>query len=93
MNRIYLILSVFLLLFVGLGITFCFVVNNNGELPELFVGVCVAHYNLEEIIEIANQTNPYTNLFVVGSTGITYDVTKLDSVCTYLYNQGFSFLI
>ena len=68
-------------------------INEEPDKPELFVGVSVAHYNLEEIIEIADKIQSYTNLFVVGSTGITYDVSKLDPVCTYLYEKGFFFLI
>ena len=93
MNRLYILLPVFLLIIVGFGIIFCLFINNKEDLPELFIGVAVAHYNLEEIIALANETSPYTNLFVVGSTGITYDLTKLDPVCTYLYDRDFYFLI
>ena len=46
------------------------------------MGISVAHYNLEEINGIVDEIEPYTNLFVIGSTGVTYDVTKLDPVCT-----------
>ena len=35
---------------------------------ELFVGVDVAHDNLDEIKELIDEVNPYTNLFVIGST-------------------------
>ena len=93
MNRIYVILSLFLVIIVGFSINFSFFTNNKQNKPELFIGVSVAHYNLEEIIEIADKIQSYTNLFVIGSTGITYNVSKLDPVCTYLYEKGFFFLI
>ena len=93
MNRIYLLLSLFLLISLGVTLFFCFLDNNNQKKPELFVGISVAHYNLEEIIGIVDEIEPYTNLFVIGSTGVTYDVTKLDPVCTYLFEKGFYFMI
>ena len=93
MNRIYIVLSLFLIVIIIFSINSYFFTNEEPDKPELFVGVSVAHYNLEEIIEIADKIQSYTNLFVVGSTGITYDVSKLDPVCTYLYEKGFFFLI
>ena len=93
MNRIYIVLSLFLIIIIIFSINSYFFTNKEPDKPELFVGVSVAHYNLEEIIEIADKIQSYTNLFVVGSTGITYDVSKLDPVCTYLYEKGFFFLI
>ena len=93
MNRTYLLLSLFLLIILGFTIFFCFLDNNNAKKPELFVGISVANYNLEEIIGIVDEIESYTNLFVVGSTGITYDLTRLDSVCTYLFEKGLYFMI
>ncbi|MEJ2272923.1 MAG: hypothetical protein P8X91_10760 [Candidatus Bathyarchaeota archaeon] len=92
MNRIYIVLSLFLIIII-FSINSYFFTNKESDKPELYVGVSVAHYNLEEIIEIVDKIQSYTNLFVVGSTGITYDVSKLDPVCTYLYEKGFFFLI
>ncbi|MEJ2280899.1 MAG: hypothetical protein P8X97_03155 [Candidatus Bathyarchaeota archaeon] len=93
MNRIYIVLSLFLIIIIIFSINSYFFTNKESDKPELYVGVSVAHYNLEEIIEIVDKIQSYTNLFVVGSTGITYDVSKLDPVCTYLYEKGFFFLI
>ena len=93
MNHTYLLFSLFLLIILGFTIFFCFLDNNNAKKPELFVGISVAHYNLEEIIGIVDEIESYTNLFVVGSTGITYDLTRLDSVCTYLFEKGLYFMI
>ncbi|MCJ7613754.1 hypothetical protein MUO71_03180, partial [Candidatus Bathyarchaeota archaeon] len=93
MNRIYAFLLAILLIIAVFGINYGFFGNNNEDLPNLLVGVDVAHENLEEIIALADEIEPYTNLLVIGSTGITFDVTKLDEVCTYLYDKGFYFLI
>ena len=63
------------------------------ESPDFFVGVDVAYADLEAITKLIGEISPYTNLFVIGSTGITYDVTKLNEVCTYVYDRGMYFMI
>ena len=63
------------------------------EVPNVFVGVDVAHNNVEEIKELVDEINSYTNTLVIGSTGITYNVSKLNEVCKYIYDRGFYFMI
>jgi len=65
---------------------------NNGSL-DVFVGIDVAYGNVEEIKELVDEISSYTNTFVIGSTGITYNVTKLDEVCNYVYDRGMYFMI
>ena len=59
----------------------------------IFVGVDAAYDSLEEIKTLVDAISPYTNLFVLGSTGITYNTTKLDDACQYLYDKGLSFIL
>jgi hypothetical protein len=61
--------------------------------PELFVGIDVAYDNMEEIKGLVDEISNYTNTFVVGSTGITYDAMKLNEVCNYVYDKGMYFMI
>jgi hypothetical protein len=60
---------------------------------DFFVGVDVAYADLAAIKTLIDEINPYTNLFVIGSTGITYNVTKLNEVCKYVYDRGMYFMI
>ncbi|MCK5628414.1 hypothetical protein KAI12_03020, partial [Candidatus Bathyarchaeota archaeon] len=55
------------------------------KIQEFFVGIDVAYDNLDEIKELIDEVSPYTNLFVIGSTGISYNETKLNETCQYLY--------
>ncbi|MCW4045658.1 MAG: hypothetical protein NWE94_09105 [Candidatus Bathyarchaeota archaeon] len=59
----------------------------------LFVGVDAAYDSLEEIKTIVDVVSPYTNLFIIGSSGITYNTTKLDEACQYVYDKGLSFIL
>jgi len=63
------------------------------ELPDVFVGIDVAYADQAAIKEIIDKVNPFTNLFVIGSTGISYDETKLEETCQYLYDNDLSFMI
>jgi hypothetical protein len=59
----------------------------------LFVGVDVAYDNVTEIKLLVDEIRPYTNTIVIGSTGITHDMAKLNDVCQYVYDRGFYFMI
>ena len=64
-----------------------------GDPSGLFVGVDVAFDNVAEIKQLVDEISPYTNTIVIGSTGITHDMEKLDDVCQYVYDRGFYFMI
>jgi len=61
--------------------------------PDFFVGVDVAYADLTAIKTLIDKVSSYTNLFVIGSTGITYEEIKLDETCQYLYDKGLDFII
>ena len=60
---------------------------------DVFVGIDVAYDNVEETKALIDQVKSYTNLFVIGSTGITWNYSKLNKVCEYVYDSGLHFLI
>ena len=64
-----------------------------GEPSGLFVGVDVAFDNVAEIKMLVDEISPYTNTIVIGSTGITHDMAKLDDICQYVYDRSFYFMI
>jgi hypothetical protein len=61
--------------------------------PDIFIGIDVAYENLTEIKKLIDEVSSYTNLFVIGCTGITHNPAKLDETCQYLYDKGLSFII
>jgi len=63
------------------------------ESPDFFVGVDVAYADLPAIKGLIDKISSYTNIFVIGSTGISYDEIKLDETCQYLYEQDMYFMI
>src|SRR4030066_1023477 len=64
-----------------------------GEPSSLFVGVDVAFDNVAEIKMLVDEISPYTNTIVIGSTGITHDMAKLDDICQYVYDRSFYLMI
>jgi hypothetical protein len=98
MKRIFLIALFCSLLVVFLVLDYAFFVKNppKGESLEVFVGVDVAYDDVAEIERLVDEISNYTNLFVIGSVGISYDEVKLNAcheMCQYVYEKGFSFMI
>jgi hypothetical protein len=97
MKSKYLIIAVLLvlLLIVPVFLYYGFLAGTpvKGEPSGLFVGVDVAYDNVPEIKQLVDEISPYTNTIVIGSTGITFDMEKLDDVCQYVYDRGFYFMI
>jgi hypothetical protein len=67
--------------------------SSKSSLPDIWVGVDVAYDSVEGIKNVVDEVKSYTNFFAVGSTGITFNVTKLDEVCQYIYDSGLHFTI
>ena len=76
-----------------LNSSFLVFASTKKQSPDIFVGVDVAYENLTEIKKLIDEISSYTNLFVIGCTGITYNFTTLDETCQYVYDKGLSFII
>jgi hypothetical protein len=77
------------------------------EPKDLFVGIDVAYGNMTEIKALIDKVSSFTNLFVVGCTGITNvfernvstgrliseNFTKLNETCQYVYDKGLNFMV
>ncbi len=87
------ILAVFLasmlifLLFLGINL-----LKDSSE-PAFFFGVDAAYDGVEDIKRLVDEVKSYTNLFVIGSLGITFNVTKLNEVCQYVYESELYFIV
>jgi hypothetical protein len=78
-----------LVLFVG---TYSFF-NRNSAVHEVdvYVGIDAAYADVSELKARIDQVKDYTNMFVIGSTGITLDEAKLNEISKYITACGLSF--
>jgi len=65
--------------------------NRNGL--SVHFGVDVAYANVTAIENQIDQMQNYTNLIVIGCTGITENLTLCSAVCQYAYDRNLSFII
>ena len=80
----------FSFVFPNLNLCFC---TAEEKMPYVLVGIDVAYRDYAQIEKLVIETKGYTNLFVLGCTGITQNMTELDMTCQYLYDEGFFFII
>ena len=94
MKKLYLAAVLCLLLVFSFFLVSSFLIAvPRNDFPDFFVGVDVAYDDVEEIKGLVDEISSYTNTLVVGSSGITYNVSKLDEVCNYIYSRGLYFMI
>ena len=63
------------------------------EFSEFYVGVDVAYADLEKIKTIVDQVAGYTNIVIIGSSGITYDQHALNQTILYLENYDLFYAV
>jgi hypothetical protein len=61
--------------------------------PDVFVGIDLAFGDLDQIKQWVNEVSSYTNLFVLGCTGVTQNKFELESACQYLFDKGMFFIV
>jgi hypothetical protein len=83
------------MVFISILVSYGFVAENysNEISGDFFVGVDVAYADMDANKEIVDKVSSYTNLFVIGCTGITHNDTLLDEICGYVYDKGLSFIV
>lgn len=65
--------------------------TGSGEVIDVYVGVDAAYDNMTDLKNRIDQVKDYTNIFVLGSTGITLDEAKLNEMCQYITASGLKF--
>jgi hypothetical protein len=96
MNLKYCLIAILISVLIGaflLNYGFLGGAPSKGNTRDVFVGVDAAYASVEEIKTLVDEVSSYTNFFVIGSTGITYNETKLNEACQYVYDRGLSFII
>ena len=67
--------------------------NGTSTAPKIYVGVETGASNVTAVESQINQVSGYTNLIVIGGTGITSNQTALQQVCQYAYDRNMYFII
>ena len=80
------------ILVISLFLSHGFLSTVNEDVPDFCFGVDVAYGNVDEIKEIVDEVSPYTNLFLIGSTAISHNTTKLNEICQYLNEKDLYFI-
>jgi hypothetical protein len=63
------------------------------EQLDLFFGIDAAYEDMNEVKRLVDEVSSYTNVFVLGCTGITHNLTRLDEMCQYIYDKGMYVII
>jgi len=66
--------------------------NSRSIPPDVYVGIEVAYDSVDACRRTIDKVKDYTNIFVVGDTGITLNEIKLNEVCEYAYSAGLDFI-
>ena len=89
----YILVSILLALMLFVGVHAYFEAELNSKPIDIFIGVDSAYDNIESLKLRVDQVKSYTNFFIIGSTGITFNETKLNELCQYIYDSGLTFAI
>jgi hypothetical protein len=68
-------------------------IGGENEFNEFYVGVDVAYADLDKIESLVDHVANYTNFFVIGSTGVTYNQNALNKTIKHLTSQGLSYSV
>jgi len=85
------VLLVLALLFTFLGVDLQS--QTQASRPSVFVGVDVGFGNENAVYDVADAVHGYANLIIIGSLDVTENTTALTSVCNFLYQKGFYFIV
>ena len=61
--------------------------------PNVYVGIDIAYGDIAATEQLIDKVSAYTNLLVIGCTGITYSTSNLNEVCQYIYDKNMSFIV
>jgi len=64
----------------------------NENVPEFCFGVDVAYGDVDAIKDLVDKVSQYTNLFLIGSTAISHNTTRLNEICQYLTEKDLYFI-
>ncbi len=93
MKKIFIFVIICLLIVSLLVWNFGFSGEQKKEEPDFYLGISAAFADLDAIKVLVDEVSPYTNIFVIGSTGISHIERKLDDACKYIVDNGMDFIV
>jgi hypothetical protein len=61
---------------------------------EVYIGIDMSYgESVSEAKKLIDEVSPYTNLFILGCKGITYNTTRLNEACQYIVDKGLDFIV
>ena len=63
------------------------------KFDEFHFGVDVAYADVDQIKNLVDQISDYTDFFVIDSTGISHNQSKLNQTISYLIGQGLNYSV
>ena len=74
--------------------------SNQTASRQFYVGVEYAYGNnqtaqvqVTQVQALVDKVKDYTNLFVMGSVGLTFNSTALSEACDYIFNAKLNFIV
>jgi hypothetical protein len=92
LNLKYIIAIIVFLMFLPL-LLYGFVVSFENEFDEFYFGVDIAYADLDNFKNLVDQVSDYTNMVIIGSTGISYNQEKLNQTIQYLAEKDLSYVV
>ena len=83
--------SILLIALLFVGINSYLQTRSASDQVGLFFGVDAVFASVENTKLLIDEVKSYTNFFVIGSTAITWNATRLNEVCQYLNDSGLYF--
>ena len=81
----------FLQVFLGVGLSYD---AKAVVVPDVFVGLDMAYGDsVAEAKRLVDEVSPYTNVFILGCKGITYNTARLNETCQYIFEKGLNFIV
>lgn len=90
---LYTVVAVLLALILFAGINLYLESQADSKQPDIFVGVDAAYDDVTSLKARVDEVKSYTNFFIIGSYGITFNETRVNDMCQYLYNSGLTFAV
>jgi hypothetical protein len=90
---LYVVVGCLLALVLFAGIHVYLETQADSKIPDIFFGVDAAYDNLTSLRQRVDEVKSFTNFFIIGSYGITFNETKVKEMGQYLVESGLSFAV
>jgi cell division protein YceG involved in septum cleavage len=94
--RLFVVVIIFLLLISLVTVTSYAVLNrraDQADTKQFYVGVTYCGSSVEEVIELVEKVKDCTNLFVLQSGTLQWNITAMDEIGDYVISLGLNYAI